>query len=62
MSAICGGSKRCALFGEFGKFLLCGLSKNPEKDLAYYNPNEKGAGLDKILAELQAQIDAYKTK
>ena len=55
-------AKRDALFEEFGKPLLYGLSKNPEKDLADYIQMQKDAGLDKILAELQKQIDAYKAK
>lgn len=54
-------AKRDALFEEFGKPLLYGLSKDPDKDLADYIQKQKDAGLDKIMAELQKQIDAYKS-
>lgn len=50
---------RDALFEEYAKPLLYGLSKNPEKDLADYIQKQKDAGLDKIMAEMQKQIDAY---
>lgn len=52
-------SKRDQLEAETGKILQYGVSKNVNEDLTKYIAQQKTAGLDKILADLQKQVDAY---
>lgn len=52
-------AKRDSLYEELGKPLLFGITKDPDKALAEYIEKQKAAGLDKITAELQKQVDAY---
>lgn len=52
-------AKRDQLEADDGKILQYGVEKDPAKELNDYIAKQKAAGLDKILAELQKQADAY---
>lgn len=47
------------LYKTQGYILLAGLSKDPEKDLNKLKEDMKKAGVEKILAELQKQVDEF---
>ena len=53
-------AKRDALHDELGKLLQFGIVKDVDKALNEYIEKQKAVGLDKILAELQKQVDAFR--
>lgn len=54
-------ARRDQLYEELGKPLVFGLVKNEDidKSITDYVAQEKAAGLDKIISECQAQVDAF---
>lgn len=52
-------AKRDTLDVNVGKLLQYGVSEDIDKELASFIDQQKAAGLDKILAELQKQVDTY---
>jgi putative aldouronate transport system substrate-binding protein len=52
-------AKRDQLFGELGRALEAGAAANTDKALEDYIAKQKAAGLDKIIADVQKQIDAF---
>lgn len=55
-------ANRDALYNDLGKLLVYGNVKDVDKSLAEYIDKQKAAGLDKILAEYQTQVDAALAK
>ncbi|HHW00274.1 MAG TPA: extracellular solute-binding protein [Clostridiaceae bacterium] len=52
-------AKRDQIQDEFGKLLLLGVCKDVDQSVADYIEKQKAAGVDKITAELQKQVDAF---
>jgi putative aldouronate transport system substrate-binding protein len=52
-------AKRDQIADEIGKPIEYGKTKNVEQEVADYVEKQKASGLDKIIAEVQNQIDAY---
>ena len=48
-----------ALYSEFGVLIEYGLVDDVDAAIAEYIQMQKDAGLDKIIQEVQAQVDAY---
>jgi putative aldouronate transport system substrate-binding protein len=54
-------AKRDALYDQIGKLLVFGAVTDVDKTLDDYIAKQKAAGLDKILAEVQKQVNAWIT-
>ena len=52
-------AKRDQISTEFGKLIQYGSVADPDKAVKDYIQRQKDAGLDKIVAELQKQVDAF---
>ena len=52
-------AKRDSIFNELGKLLVYGNVTDIDKSLNEYIQKQKDAGLDKILAEVQKQVDEW---
>ncbi|MFF2092958.1 extracellular solute-binding protein [Paenibacillus sp. NPDC058174] len=56
-------AKREQILSELGLLLMTGINiKDVDKDVMNFITKEKDAGTDKIVAEVQKQLDAYLTK
>ncbi len=52
-------AKRDQVESELGKILQYGMSKDTDKSLEEYIQKQKDVGLDKMLAEIQKQVDKF---